>query len=106
MVNWKIPLANLNGPTPVEAPNGRVLRTLEDAAVYATGLGKAKVDKDPLWRFAIKQIMWAAESEQPLPFTTNAVREAIYGKEPAKPLPPRLSKEEVWREKRKKARQR
>lgn len=102
MVNWKIPLANLNGPTPVKTPDGKMLRTLEDAAKYAEKLGAAKIDNDPLWREAVKQLIWAAESEQPLPFTTNAVREAIYGKVPAKPLPPRPSKAEVWREKRKK----
>lgn len=106
MTDWKIPLANLNGPTPVKAPNGKMLRTLEDAAKYAEKLGKAKIDNDPLWREAVKQLIFAAESEQPLPFTTNAVREAIYGKAPVKPLPPRLSKAEQFAEKRRRAKHR
>lgn len=106
MTNWKIPLATISGPTPVKTPDGRTLRTLEDAAVYATGMPRSKTDKDPLWQYAVKQLMWAAEVEQPLPFTWLAVKEAIYGKTPDKPLPPRLSKQEQWKAKRKKARQR
>lgn len=106
MTNWKIPLSSLNGPTPVKAPDGKILRTLEDAARYAEKLGKAKIDKDPLWRAAVRELIFAAESEQSLPFTTNAVREAIYGKTTDRPPAPRPSKQEQWKAKREKARRR
>lgn len=103
--HWSLPLITLNGPKPIVTPDGKVLRTMADAAAYAASLPRAFTDTDHLWQRAAAELMRAADKGVPGNLSARqVVYEAIFRDKP--PPAPRLSKQEQLKDKRKKARRR
>jgi hypothetical protein len=60
---------------PIPLPDGRVLRTLQDAGEYIQDLPRAK-QKRPEWQIAAEMLLQAVKGG-PLMFAGNAIRKAV-----------------------------
>ena len=73
---------------PIPLPDGRVLRTLQDAGEYIQELPKATHQR-PEWQIAAQMLLEAVEGK-PLMFAEAAIRKAVNAGKPApEPTPPR-----------------
>ena len=61
---------------PIPLPDGRVLRTLQDAGEYIQELPRAKL-KRPEWQVAAEMLLAAVEGSGPLMFAEIAMRKAL-----------------------------
>lgn len=82
---------------PIDAPGGKRLVTLEDAAVYFQSLPKARRD-DPLIKDSMFIVIDVAEGRAPDLLAQSAVANIVHG--PAKPQA-REKRERPWMERRK-----
>jgi hypothetical protein len=97
-MTWSTKLVSLRGVHPIEAPDGKTLRTLDDARKYLRKLPATEATE-----YADGLLTKAAEEGGPYPmFARFAVYRAIYGEKPA-PIgrPRRVKKADAWKEKRK-----
>jgi hypothetical protein len=96
-MKWSTKLVSLRGVDPIETPDGKTLRTLDDARKYVLKLPETEAT-----HYAAGLLLKAAKDGAPYPmFARSAVYRAIFG-EKSRPKP-RPTKQEVWQEKRKAA---
>jgi hypothetical protein len=77
---------------PIPLPDGRVLRTLQDAGEYIQELPKA-IHQRPEWQIAAERLLEAVEGSGPLMFAELAIRKAVNaGKSAPEPTPRRKRK--------------
>ena len=73
---------------PIPLPDGRVLRTLQDAGEYIQELPKV-IHQRPEWQIAAEMLLEAVEGKGPLMFAEIAIRKAVNAGKPApEPEPP------------------
>ena len=74
---------------PIPLPDGRVLRTLQDAGEYIQELPRA-IHQRPEWQIAAEMLLEAVEGKGPLMFAEIAMRKAVNAeKKPAPESTPR-----------------
>ena len=72
---------------PIPLPDGRVLRTLQDAGEYIQELPKA-IHQRPEWQIAAERLLEAVEGKS-LMFAEAAIRKAVNAGKPAPEPTPR-----------------
>lgn len=61
---------------PIRLPNGRMARTLKEAARYITKLPPAEHDH-PRWRIAVRVLIEAAQGRKPIDFARTGMVQAL-----------------------------
>lgn len=90
-------------PEPITLPDGRQLRTLQDAGAYVTKLPKQKHDSLP-WQNAMHVLIQAADYGGPVALARLGMMQALFPKGP--PVYQPVDKDPKWRNSRKLTRDR
>ena len=80
-------------PDPISTPDGRTLRTLQDAGTYITGLPAPTV-KSTAWQNAMHVLIEAADHGGPIEFARLGMMRALF---PREPVYHSRKKDPVWR---------